>query len=68
MLTLVGGPHAETWQTEAGCRMVIDALLLHTALNLGSTDYCVAMILEFRIDDVRDWNRPSTLTVVSSII
>ena len=40
-------------QTEAGCRMVIDALLLHTALNLGSSDYGVAIIPEFRVDDTR---------------
>jgi len=40
-------------QTEAGFRMVIDALLLHPALNLGSSDYGVAIIQEFRIDDTR---------------
>ena len=40
-------------QTEAGCRMVIDALLLHTALNLGSPEHGVAIIPEFRIDDTR---------------
>ena len=33
--------------------MVIDALLLHTALNLGSADYGVAIIPEFRVDDTR---------------
>jgi hypothetical protein len=39
------------FQTEAGCRVVIDALLLHTALNLTNTEYGVAIIPEFRIDE-----------------
>jgi hypothetical protein len=33
--------------------MVIDALLLHTALNLASAEHGVAIIPEFRIDDTR---------------
>ncbi|KAF8803101.1 hypothetical protein BYT27DRAFT_7305360 [Phlegmacium glaucopus] len=40
-------------ETEAGCRMVINAMLLHTALNLDSTDYGVAIAPDFRIDDTR---------------
>jgi hypothetical protein len=40
-------------QTEAGCRMVINALLLHTALNLDSADYGVVIAPEFRIDDTQ---------------
>ena len=52
-MTLVG-PHAELApQTEAGCRMVINTMLLHTALTLDSTEYGVAIVPEFHIDDTR---------------
>jgi len=40
-------------ETEAGCRMVINAMLLHAALNLDSTENGVTIAPEFRIDDSR---------------
>ncbi|KAJ6632179.1 hypothetical protein B0H10DRAFT_2206580 [Mycena sp. CBHHK59/15] len=40
-------------ETEAGCRMVINVMLLHAALNLDSAENGVAIAPEFRIDDTR---------------
>jgi len=51
MLTL-DNPHT-TLQTEAGCRMMINAMLLHVASNLDSAENGVAIAPEFRIDDTR---------------
>jgi len=44
------GPHT-AFQMEAGCRMIIEAMLFYVALNLESTGKGVAIVTDFYRDD-----------------